>query len=71
MKKRWLSLLLAGVMTLAMAGCSTPGSGSSGDSESDASDGEKVFRYAINTEPTSLDPDLANAVDELGIQHGI
>jgi oligopeptide transport system substrate-binding protein len=73
MKKKWLCFLLTGILALTMAGCSTPATSGSSDSGSDssASDGEKVFRYAVTTEPSSLDPDLVNAVDELGIQHGL
>ncbi len=35
------------------------------------SDGEKVFRYSVNTEPTTLDPDKANSIGDNEIQHAI
>ena len=54
MKKRLLATFLSMAMVAGLAtGCSTPGSGKDGG----ASDGEKVFRYATNTLPTTLDPE--------------
>ncbi|MBQ6314521.1 MAG: peptide ABC transporter substrate-binding protein [Mogibacterium sp.] len=43
--------------------CSTPG----GDSGSDS--GEKVFRYAVNTEPTTFDPSMGNSIGDNEILH--
>ena len=59
MKKRLLATFLSMVMVAGLAtGCSTPGSGKDGG----ASDGEKVFRYATNTLPTTLDPNKGQDV---------
>ena len=53
MKKRLLAALLSATMAVALlAGCSTPKTNDGGDSEGGS--GEKVFRYATRTEPTSL-----------------
>ena len=67
MKKRLLALLMTTVMAISLlAGCGTPGS-------EDVSEegGEKVFRYAIRTEPTSLDQTKANCIPDNELQHYI
>lgn len=70
MKKRVLAALLSMAMVAAMAtGCSTPSAGGSGDS-GDGS-GEKVFRYAVNTEPTTLDPTKGQSIGDNEIQHAV
>lgn len=71
MKKRVLAALLTTAMAVTMfAGCSTPGSGGS-DNSSGSSDGEKVFRYAVNTLPTTLDPTKGQSIGDNEIQHAI
>ncbi len=53
--KKVLAIAMAAMMALtAFAGCSPSGSSSG------TADGEKVFRFATMTEPTSLDPQLGN-----------
>lgn len=66
MKKRIIALAMVVLMTLAaLASCSTPGSDSS------SSDGEKVFRYATNTEATTFDLTKGNSIGDNEIQHAI
>ena len=68
MKKRLLATFLSMAMVAGLAtGCSTPGSGKDGG----ASDGEKVFRYATNTLPTTLDPNKGQGMVDNEIQHAI
>ncbi|MDO4313879.1 MAG: peptide ABC transporter substrate-binding protein [Eubacteriales bacterium] len=70
MKKRVLAAVLSMAMVAALAtGCSTPSAGGSGDS-GDGS-GEKVFRYAVNTEPTTLDPTKGQSIGDNEIQHAV
>jgi oligopeptide transport system substrate-binding protein len=72
MKKRLLASLLTVAMAATMlAGCSTPSTSDSDDSTSGSGSGEKVFRYAVNTEPTSLDPTLCNSIGDNEIQHAL
>ena len=53
MKKRVLAAFLSMAMVAGLAtGCGTPGGGKS---DGDSADG-KVFRYAVNTLPTTLEP---------------
>ena len=69
MKKRLLATLLTAVMAMSLlAGCSTPGSS---DSEGGEASSEKVFRYAVKTEPTSLDQTKANCIPDNELQHYI
>lgn len=75
MKKRLLSLLLAGVMVLGLTACggtyekddtetdAGPAAEASGEAGEEAS-GEKVFRYAITLEATTLDPNKLNSVND-------
>lgn len=75
MKKRILAALLTLAMTAAMVtGCSTPSTGGDsgeGGGDSGAASGEKVFRYATNTEPTTLDPTKGQSIGDNEIQHAI
>lgn len=68
MKKRVLAAFLSMAMVAGLAtGCGTPGGGSS---DGDSSDG-KVFRYAVNTLPTTLDPTKGQGIGDNEIQHAI
>ena len=68
MKKRVLAAFLSMAMIAGLAtGCGTPGGGSS---DGDSSDG-KVFRYAVNTLPTTLDPTKGQSIGDNEIQHAI
>ena len=68
MKKRVLAAFLSMAMVAGLAtGCGTPGGGSS---DGDSSDG-KVFRYATNTLPTTLDPTKGQSIGDNEIQHAI
>ena len=68
MKKRVLAAFLSMAMVAGLAtGCGTPGGGSS---DGDSSDG-KVFRYAVNTLPTTLDPTKGQSIGDNEIQHAI
>ena len=67
MKKRVLAAFLSMAMVAGLAtGCGTPGGGKDGDS----ADG-KVFRYAVNTLPTTLDPTKGQSIGDNEIQHAI
>ena len=68
MKKRVLAALLSMAMVAGLAtGCGTPGGGKS---DGDSADG-KVFRYAVNTLPTTLDPTKGQSIGDNEIQHAI
>ncbi|MEI3220668.1 MAG: peptide ABC transporter substrate-binding protein [Dorea sp.] len=68
MKKRVLAAFLSMAMVAGLAtGCGTPGGGKS---DGDSSDG-KVFRYAVNTLPTTLDPTKGQSIGDNEIQHAI
>ena len=69
MKKRVLAAFLSMAMVAGLAtGCGTPGGGKSDGG--DSSD-EKVFRYAVNTLPTTLDPTKGQSIGDNEIQHAI
>ncbi len=69
MKKRVLAAFLSMAMVAGLAtGCGTPGSGSS--DSGDSSD-QKVFRYATNTLPTTLDPTKGQSIGDNEIQHAV
>ena len=75
MKKRVLAAFLAMAMTAGLVtGCSTPGSkensGSDNGDEGGSSSG-KLFRYATNTLPTTLDPTKGQSIGDNEIQHAI
>lgn len=68
MKKRVLAAFLSMAMVAGLAtGCGTPGGGKS---DGDSADG-KVFRYAVNTLPTTLDPTKGQGIGDNEIQHAI
>lgn len=68
MKKRVLATFLSMAMVAGLAtGCGTPGGGKS---DGDSADG-KVFRYAVNTLPTTLDPTKGQSIGDNEIQHAI
>lgn len=70
MKRRLLAVVMTAALTVGLlAGCSTPGSGS--DSPDESGDSEKVFRYAVNTLPTTLDPTKGQSIGDNEIQHAI
>lgn len=71
MKKRLLATLLTAVMAVSLlAGCSTPGGGGGSDEGGDG-EGGKVFRYATNTLPTTLDPNKITSIGDNEIMHAI
>lgn len=68
MKKRVLAAFLSMAMVAGLAtGCGTPGGGKS---DGDSADG-KVFRYAVKTLPTTLDPTKGQSIGDNEIQHAI
>ena len=68
MKKRVLAAFLSMAMVAGLAtGCGTPGGGKS---DGDSADG-KVFRYAVNTLPTTLDPTKGQGIVDNEIQHAV
>ena len=68
MKKRVLAAFLSMAMVAGLAtGCGTPGGGKA---DGDSADG-KVFRYAVNTLPTTLDPTKGQSIGDNEIQHAI
>lgn len=68
MKKKVLAAFLCMAMVAGLAtGCSTPG----GSKESGSEDGEKVFRYAVSTLPTTLDPTKGQSIGDNEIQHAV
>lgn len=71
MKKRLLATVLTAAMAVSMlAGCSTPSGGGGSSDGGDSADG-KVFRYATNTLPTTLDPTKGQSIGDNEIQHAI
>ncbi|MCI9341169.1 MAG: peptide ABC transporter substrate-binding protein, partial [Dorea sp.] len=63
MKKKCLALLMAGLMAVSMAGCSTPGSNVEKDSGTEGGGEEgaqKVFRYSVTSDVSTLDPQKNN-----------
>lgn len=67
MRRRILATLLAAAMAVTLfAGCGTPGTKKEGKENT-----EKVFRYAVRTEPTSLDQTKANCIPDNELQHYI
>lgn len=67
MKKRLLALAMTAAMTVSLfAGCSTPST-----KDDVAESGEKVFRYAVKTEPTTLDQTKANCIPDNELQHSV
>ncbi|MEA5011810.1 MAG: peptide ABC transporter substrate-binding protein [Angelakisella sp.] len=66
MEKRgkWLALALAAMMIVSsLAGCGSSPAASAGDNGSSGTPDkkvDKVFRFATNTEPTSIDPQFGN-----------
>ena len=71
MKKRLLAAIISMAMVIGlMTACSTP-SGGGGEGGGEAEGGEKVFRYAVNTEPTTFDPNMGNSIGDNEIQHAI
>ncbi|MCR4956198.1 MAG: peptide ABC transporter substrate-binding protein [Lachnospiraceae bacterium] len=68
MKKKVVATLLCATMAIGLlAGC---GAAKEADSEGGEAS-EKVFRYAIGTEPTTLDPTKGNSIGDNEIQHAI
>lgn len=71
MKKKLLATLLTAVMAVSLlAGCSTPGGGGGSDDGGDGANG-KVFRYATNTLPTTLDPNKITSIGDNEIMHAV
>ena len=67
MKKRFFALAMVVIMVIAtLAACSTPGS-----DDSSSEGGEKVFRYSVQTEPTTFDLTKGNSIGDNEIQHAI
>ncbi len=73
--KKLLALGLAGVMALSLAACGVPGeeeetqaAGTEVDGSETTVDGEKVFRYSVSTEPTSLDSVMSNSIGDSELQ---
>ncbi|MDE6937102.1 MAG: peptide ABC transporter substrate-binding protein, partial [Lachnospiraceae bacterium] len=63
MKKKCLALLMAGLMAVSMAGCSTPGSNVEKDSGTEGGEekgAQKVFRYSVTSDVSTLDPQKNN-----------
>lgn len=68
MKKKLIATVLSAAMVTAMlSGCSTPSS----QEPDSGSSSEKVFRYAISTEPTTLDPTKGNSTTDNEIQNAL
>ena len=68
MKKRVLAAFLSMAMVAGLAtGCGTPGGGKS---DGDSADG-KVFRYAVNTLPTTLDRALVTMRSSMLLQRDL
>ena len=68
MKKRVLAAFLSMAMVAGLAtGCGTPGSGKSDGGSADGT----VFRYAVNTLPTTLDPTKGQSIGDNEIQHAV
>ncbi len=76
--KKFLALALAAALALSVAGCSVPGqttpaastpaastpASSTPAASTPAASGEKVFRYAVSSEATSLDQQKTNSVGD-------
>ena len=71
MKKRIVAVLMIVAMAASLlAGCGVPKSNDK-KSESGAESGEKVFRYATRTEPTTLDPTKGNCIPDSELQNAL
>ncbi|MEG0853379.1 MAG: peptide ABC transporter substrate-binding protein [Angelakisella sp.] len=59
---KWLAFAMAAAMIFSsLAGCgSSPAASADGNSAAPAKKEDKVFRFATNTEPTSIDPQFGN-----------
>ncbi len=71
MKNKLLALVLIAAMALSLAACSTPKAPDESGNAQESAGGEKVFRYAVNTEPTTLDPNKSNSIGDNEIQHAL
>ena len=71
--KKLFALMLVVAMVLSLAACSTPKGSVDGNTESKTEDGsgEKIFRYAVGTEPTTFDPNMGNSIGDNEIQHAL
>lgn len=74
MKKKGLAVLLACVLAVSMMGCSTPGSKTDKTekkTEEDTGTKEKVFRYSMLADVTTLDPQKSNELQSSTIGYHI
>lgn len=62
MKNKLITLIMASLLLItALAGCSS----------NTVSAGGKVFRFAVNNEPTTLDPSICNSIVDNEVQHAV
>lgn len=77
MKKKGLAILLTCVLAVSMMGCSTPGSKTEKTektekkTEEDTGEKEKVFRYSMLADVTTLDPQKSNELQSSTIGYHI
>lgn len=69
MKKRLLSILCVGALLIGLTGCGTyetdgTETGTASEATKRDASGEKIFRYAIAEEPSTLDPSKLNSVTD-------
>ena len=73
--KRLMALGLATLLTLSVAGCSTPGDNTSGSSStgdvSQSGSTEKIFRYSNVADIATIDPNKVNAVADATVSYHI
>lgn len=70
MKKKGLAVLISCALCLSLAACSTPGS-KKASNEGTEEKKEKVFRYSMKADVTTLDPQKSNELQSATIGYHI
>ncbi|WP_194611169.1 peptide ABC transporter substrate-binding protein [Clostridium vitabionis] len=83
-KSKVLSLLLCGAMTASLAACggayekdtttaaaTDAAAGSAASENASSTSGDKIFRYSITSEATTLDPNKSDSIADAELQHAM